>query len=88
MKSRPDFNIVTARSISSASAPGFCSLAKRSNRPSLNRSGSNFVGSSHTFGLRPIAHVESKMRSPGSTLCPDGIVSASVANRGNMWIGG
>ena len=84
MKSRPDLSIVTARSISSASAPGFCSLASRSSLSSVNLSGSNLVGSSHTLGLRPIAHVERRMRSPGSTLCPDGMTSLSVAILGNM----
>ena len=84
MKSRPLLSIVTARSISSSFAPGFCCRASVSRRSSVNRAGSNSVGFSHTLGLRPIAHVLSKMRSPASTLCPVGITSASDASRGNM----
>ena len=54
----------------------------------MKRSGSNASGFSHTRGLRPIAHVLSKIRSPFSTLCPVGITSLSDASLGNMWIGG
>ena len=85
MKSRPLFSIVTARSIASSSASGSaCDRASSYNRASENRSGSNVSGASHTFGFLPIAHVESKMRSPFSTRCPVGITSDSDANRGNM----